>query len=199
MRDERGFTLVELMVAVMLFAIIVTTLYSLVFSGVGGSDTSRDVVRISEEARLGFARMVRDAREADGIQSATATSFTVRIDFNADGDTGDTDEVETFAFQTSTGQVTLNGELLMEGVEQVAGLDPFSYSANQLDFDSNADGEATWQEVDNSPDLAGGNENGVLDGGEFPYLTNISFALRIAEGDRATAFYGEAQLRNMRV
>lgn len=199
MRDERGFTLVEFMVAGVLFAIIITTLYSLVFSGIGGSDTSRDVVRISEEARLGFARMVRDAREADGIQSATATSFTVRIDFNADGDTGDTDEVETFAFQTSTGQVTLNGELLMEGVAQVGVTDPFSYSANQLDFDSNADGEATWQEVDNSPDLAGGNENGVLDGGEFPYLTNIGFALRIAEGDRATSFYGEAQLRNTRV
>src|ERR671919_2636845 len=136
MRDERGFTLVELMVAVMLFAIIVTTLYSLVFSGVGGSETTRKVVRISEEARLGFARMVRDAREADSIQSATATSLTVRIDFNADGDTGDVDEVETFAFQTATGQVTLNGELLMEGVEQVGITDPFSYSSNQLDFDS---------------------------------------------------------------
>jgi type II secretory pathway pseudopilin PulG len=202
MKNEKGMTLVETMVAALLFVIIITTLYSLVFSGVRGSDTSTDVSRISEEARLGFSRLVRDAREAQFIADTpapTSTSFTVKVDFNGDGDTVDADETETFVFNPATGEVTLNGELLMEGVEQVAGKDVFSYSSNELQFDTNpVDGVATWQEVDNSPGLAGGNENGVLDDGELPHMTNISFTMRVNVADRSTVFIGEAQLRNAR-
>lgn len=202
MKNEKGFTLVETMVAVALFAIISTTLYSLAFSGIAGSDTSTRVARISEEARLGFDRLIRDAREAQfiaGTPAPTATSFTVKIDFNADGDTTDADETETFAFDPATGDITLNGELLMQGVEQVAGKDLFSYSSNELQFDTDpVDGVATWQEVDNSPGVAGGNENDQLDDGELPHMTNISFAMRVRVGDRTTVFVGEAQLRNAR-
>lgn len=199
MKKEDGLTLIETLVALFLFAIITTTLYSLLFTGVRGSETTRDVARVSEEARLGFDRMVRDAREADQITEATPTSFTVKIDFNGDGDTADLDETETFVFDAETGRVTLNGEVLMAGVEQVTGKDVFSYSSNQLEFDSDpVDGVATWQEVDNSPNLVGGNENGALDDGELPYLTNISLALRVRVGDRTTVFFGETQLRNAR-
>ncbi|MGH2693888.1 MAG: PilW family protein [Actinomycetota bacterium] len=198
MKRQDGMTLIETLVALFLFAIITTTLYSLVFTGVRASDTTRDVARVSEEARLGFDRMVRDARESDEITEATPTLFTVKVDFNGDGDTVDPDETESFVFDAGTGRVTLNGELLMEGVQQVADKDVFSYSSNQLEFDSNGDGVATWQEVDDSPNLVGGNENGTLDDGEFPYLTNVSIAIRVRVVDHTTNFFGEAQLRNAR-
>src|ERR687892_2087335 len=71
MRDrlasEGGFTLVELLVVILIFAAISTSLYLAVFSGVRGGNTARNVVQISEEARLGLNRMIRDTREAKDL------------------------------------------------------------------------------------------------------------------------------------
>ncbi len=204
-KSEDGFTLVELLVTIVLFSVLSAGFYSVMLSGVRGSDTTESVVRISEEARFGLNRMVRDTREATRLTAASPTSYTIEIDFNANGTIEPANgEVETFAYDSNRNVITLNGEVLVAGVKQVAVLPIFDYSSNQLQFDHNpVDGIATWQEVNNPPaSVTGGGDRDPAptapDGPELPYLTEVSFVLRIESGDRASEFYSLAQLRNAR-
>ena len=206
--DERGFTLVETLVALSLFTMLSVGFYSVMFAGVRGSETTRSVARVSEESRLGFNRMVRDTREGDALSACDAPAtfqqcFRVKIDFNGDGVyenpniLGDYENL-MFAFDATDNKVTLNGNTLMGGVEQITGKDVFSYGSNYLEYDTNGDGVTTWQELDSSGIAGVGNGNGQLDTVELGRISSVSFAFRIRERDRAEEFYGEAQLRNQR-
>jgi len=207
--EQSGFTLVEILVAMSLFAVLSIGFYSVMLAGVRNSDATEAIVNISEEARFGFNRMVRDTREALRISDVTmgpgaSVSYTVEIDFDFDGDIEPAaGEVETFAYDEAAETITLNGETLVAGVTPVAGTEVFDFSSNLLQFEDDAtrDGVATWQEIDTPPPARtdGGNADGVLNGAEFPYLTNVTFAFQVTSGDRTTEFYSEAQLRNLRI
>ena len=200
--EEDGFSLIELLVTIALFSVAAAAFYQVMFSGVTASETSRSVVRISEEARFGFNRMVRDTREAARITAASPSSYTIEVDFDANGVIG-AGEVETFAYEEANDRITISNdavtEPLIRGVD-TTGTSVFSFSSNELQFDHNpVDGIVTWQEVDTPPTgITGGNRNGLLDVGEYPYLTNVNFALRVAAEGRSTDFFAEAQLRNRR-
>src|SRR5687768_17519773 len=117
-RSEQGFTLVELMVGVSLLALIGTGFYTVLFAGIRGGETSRNVARGSEEARLGFNRLVRDTREADQLTACSGQSFTIcyhaKIDFDGDGlyqnpnSRGDFEDL-TYTHHAGTEQIRLNG------------------------------------------------------------------------------------------
>jgi prepilin-type N-terminal cleavage/methylation domain-containing protein len=187
-RQEAGFTLVELLVAILIFGVISTSIYLVVLSSVRGSDTARTVADISEEARLGLNRMIRDTREAERLTSVDAASYTIRVDFNRDGDTTDADEEETFLFDGDDEVITLNGEELVRDVHQIGTEAVFSYTSNSLEYDTNQDGVASRAEVIAAEGA----------GQEFPFLTNVSYSIEVGEGDQATQFRSEAQLRNRR-
>lgn len=216
-RDESGFTLAETLVAIFLFSVLSAGFYSVMLSGVRGSNVTESVVRISDEARLGFNRMVRDVREAARIVDVSVSpdqSFTVHIDFDGDGSIEAPDEIEQFFFDPGTETITLNGELLMSGVQEIPGIPIFDYSSNRLEYDWSSpcnpswpsvacppDGVANWREIDDPPVTVtqGGNNNDTPDAPEYPYLSSISFAMTIANEDQATDFVTEAQLRNVRI
>jgi prepilin-type N-terminal cleavage/methylation domain-containing protein len=220
MRDrlssEEGFTLVELLVVILIFGVISTSLYFAVFSGVRGGKTARNVVQVSEEARLGLNRMIRDTREAEDVVAADADSYEIGIDFNLDGDTDDEGERETFTFDSDTERILLTAnvpdganptttEPLVVGVSDLAGTNMFTYSSNQLEYDYDPeDGVASCAEIDDPPfGVTGGNGDNVCGAEELPFVTNVSYALRVSSGDarsgvRATEFFAEAQLRNRR-
>jgi len=132
---------------------------------------------------------------------ADSSTFTVNIDFNGDSlYVPKAYEVVTFSFDPDAGAVlmTAGGEtgILAEGVGPIPGYDIFSYTSSRLEYDSNRDGVTTEQELDATPGI--GNANGVLDGAETDYITNVTFALRVSRSDQATDFHAEAQLRNRR-
>ena len=207
---EAGFTLVEVLVTLTVFAVASTAIYSLLLSVASGSRTSRSLVKTSEEARLGFNRMVRDTREGERLIAATPQGYTVQVDFNGDGiiqatpsdPSGDYERLE-FAYQPATGgagTITLNGEVLMAGVDCLrtssgsCRQDVFRYLSNRLEYDLNGDGVTTWQELDAS---SAGNNDGQLNT-ELPLVSNIIFALRVTQGSVKSAFTAEAQMRNER-
>ncbi len=205
---ERGFSLVETMVAIVVFSVVSLAFYQVLFGQVRGTKATRTGVRIGEEARAGFNRMVRDAREADAITAATATSFTVDVNFNGDGlyenpNAQGFDEVLTYTYDPAAGTISLNGEVLMSGVGQIGAEDVFSYGSNVLDYDWDDDGITTWQEVNDASCAAHG-VTGVgdcdippaLDAAEVPHLTTVSFALKVEVDGQSTGFRTTAQLRN---
>ncbi|MFN2488485.1 MAG: PilW family protein [Actinomycetota bacterium] len=211
-RSDDGYTLVEILVAMMLLSLAAAAFYQVLFSGLRGTQTARSVSSIAQEARLGLNRMVRDTREAQVIEGATDKTFRIKIDFNGDGtyqspnSAGD-HEIEIYTFDQAQQVITLGvpggtPETLATGVAQIPGKNAFSYSSNQLAYDWDADGITSWQELDAAPShgvsVEVGNGNGQLDYPELSYVSNVGFALRLADRSRSTDFYAEAQLRNRR-
>ncbi len=213
LRCEGGFTLVEMLTALMLFAAVSTGIYTVLFSVASGSQTAREVAGVSEQARLGFNRMVRDTREGRSIESVAPdlNSFEVHVDFDGnnvitplpDANTlGDYEQL-TYSYDDPTDTLRLNGEVLIRGVDCVrdtAGscLPVFSFGSNRLEFDTDKNGVTNWTELDSAPATYGvGNGDGLLNW-ELPLISNVSFKLRVAEGDAASDFSAEAQLRNQR-
>jgi MSHA biogenesis protein MshO len=199
---DAGFTLVEVLVTMTLLSIVSVGLYSVLLAGTDSSNDARAVTQQSEEARLAFNRMVRDTREADRIITATATSFTVHVDFNADGiitaapaanSSGDYEDL-TFTFDEAAGTITLNGAVLIRGVAKVSpSNDVFSYSSNRLQYDSSGDGIVTLAELQTAQ-----NNGAQLSSPLTAHLTNVSFSFDIENGDQRTSFYSQAELRNRR-
>lgn len=197
---DDGFTLIETLVAISLFAIVSISFYSVLYASIGVSKTSRDVVRISEDARLGLNRMIRDTREGQLFSSLDAASYTVRIDFDGDGNSnenpnenGDYESLE-FKYVGSDDSITLNDEVLAAGVEPIGSEPIFSYTSNDLKYDWNGDGVTTGTELDN----ASSHGYPTVDGSDSGLYTAVVFAFQVRKGERVTAFRAQAQLRNRR-
>jgi prepilin-type N-terminal cleavage/methylation domain-containing protein len=198
-RSEGGFTLIELLVAIAVFAVISTSIYAVVFGGVRASNTSEDVVRVSEEARLGLNRMIRETREGQLFSGLSSDSYRVRIDFDRDGiyenpnEAGDFENLQ-FSYDSADDEVLLNGDVLIAGVTPIDGSTPvFSYTSNDLRYDSNRDGVTTSTELDQA--AAEGYDVDSTDPSQY---SNVEFAFRVSSGPRQTVFRGQAQLRNRR-
>jgi len=197
---EEGFTLIETLVAISLFAIVSVSFYSVLLASIGASKTSRDVVRISEDARLGLNRMIRDTREGQLFSSLDTGSYTVRIDFDGDGDSsenpnenGDYESLE-FKYVPSADSITLNDEVLAAGVEPIGSEPIFSYTSNELKYDWNGDGVTTSTELD----AASSHGYPAIDGSDSGLYTSVVFTFQVRSGERVTEFRGQAQLRNRR-
>ena len=213
-RGQEGFTLVELLVGILLLSIVSIAFYTTLFAASRAADTSRAVTKVSEEARLGFSRMVRDTRQGRAIVDADETSYTVEVDFDGDGviepagtQNSQADfEVLTFSFSESSNTVSLNGEVLMRRVECVEVSDAckpiVKYTSNRLEYDwPPRDGVVTWEELDEAPAhgvIGVGNNNGALDSAELPFISNVTYELKVVEGEASTEYVAEAQLRNLR-
>jgi|GEM_PF-1819825 len=203
---EAGFTLIEMLITFFILSLLTTVFMQAAFSGTRGADTTRSVARVSQEARLGLNRMVRDTREATLIEDADARGYTIKIDFDSNGSyqnpnsVGDF-EVLTYEYHSADQQITLNDELLVDGAREVAGVDMFSYGSNFLTYDWNADGVTTAAELDAAPTygVTGvGNNNGTLDYPELLLVSHVIFNFRIELDSFSERLYGEAQLRNRR-
>ncbi|HEU4480267.1 MAG TPA: prepilin-type N-terminal cleavage/methylation domain-containing protein [Actinomycetota bacterium] len=215
-RSERGYTIVEVLVAMALFSVVTTTFYYLLFAVRESSGTATSVSNVSQEARQGLNRMVRDTREASELVavdtniSDNKVSYTIDVDFDGNNvittsgpNTGGDAERLTFAFNKLTGTITLNGEVLAEGIEcPTAACEIFRYSSNRLQFDWTPDGVVTWDELDEAGCAARGsysvgNCNDLFDS-ELSEISNVDIALKVRDGDSVSDFYVQAQLRNMR-
>jgi prepilin-type N-terminal cleavage/methylation domain-containing protein len=195
---ESGFTLVELLVTMGIFALVSVGFYSLLFASQRGAGTSQDVNEISQEARLGLNRMIRDTREAGTLTDVTATGYTVEIDFDGDGVIEASEfEVVVFAYDAGGSRLTIgNGtttETLIGGVSPISGVAMFTYDSNRLEYDANNDGKTTVAELD-----AAQASGATLTTDKSAYLSNVSYAFRISKGDSVASFYSQAQLRNRR-
>lgn len=94
--EDRGFTLVELMVAMSLMIVVITTSLTAVITAQKAETTSRQVQNLNEEARQAMNRMARDLRQAQVLVTAVnpdgplysttgITALRFQGDYNGDG------------------------------------------------------------------------------------------------------------------
>jgi prepilin-type N-terminal cleavage/methylation domain-containing protein len=196
---EDGFTLVEFMVAIGIFLVLATTFYQFMFSSARSTDTSEDVVRVSEEARLGLNRLVRDTREGQLFSSFSPNSYNVRVDFNGNGSyenpnaNGDYENL-TFEFRPASNAIYLNNQLLVAGVYQIGSESVFTYTSNDLHYDWNGDGVTTAAELDEGPSRG----FPAITSSDVSLYSNVEYAFELHNGDQVTEFRSQAQLRNRR-
>jgi prepilin-type N-terminal cleavage/methylation domain-containing protein len=197
-KSETGFTLVEVLVAIGLFAVVSVTVYQLMFSAVNSTDGAEDIVRISEEARMGLNRMIRDTREGQVFGALTGNSYQVQVDFDGDGDyensNGNYEDLE-FEYSWTRRAILLNDEVLVAGAEPIGstkttegGTPVFSFTSNDLQYDADRNGITTSAEL----------QSAGLDSTDASLYSNVEFAFQVRAGKQVTQFYGQAQLRNRR-
>lgn len=198
-RDQSGFTVIEILVTLLLFSMVSAGFYTVLFASRDGSRTVRDIATISQEARLGFNRMIRDTREAVVVVAASPTSYTVRVDFDGDRQYTSSFEQPTFAYDADQQRITISDgtvsgtETLIAGVRPIGSTPIFSYGSNLLEYDTNADGVTSMGELDAA------RASGVsLLNNNLLYITNVTFAFEVVSGDSEAVFYTQAQLRNFR-
>lgn len=188
---EEGFSLVELLVAIGLFSVLSISFYGVMFAGVRGSTRSESAATISEEARLGFNRLIRDTREASRITAADEDSYTIEIDFDGVPTTAPVSET----FSVVGDELRLQAETLIDGVLPVTGTDVFEYSSNRLEWDADGDGVTDQAELEQAVSSA---VDGVLSAAELTYVSNVEYRFRVTDGEGDTEFVSQAQLRNRR-
>jgi type II secretory pathway pseudopilin PulG len=199
--SEAGVTVVELLVATSVLAIISVSFMSVLLSVSRSADTNEEIVRVSEEARSGMNRIVREAREGQLIGSLSATRFEIRNDYDGDGvyetprnENGDY-EFLAVEYDPVSRVIYLNGEVLVANVEPIDATTPlFSFTSNDLRFDWNGDGVTSKEELDAAP--AKGFTD--VDGSDVSLYDNVRIRFRILVGGETRTFDGQAQLRNRR-
>src|SRR2546421_4407777 len=197
---EEGFTMVELLVALGIFLSVSAGMFGMLFAFQHQALASRDQADSSQNARLGFARMVRDSREGQSIVAANPSSapsfdgnsYEVYVDFDGNGtitpypgtnSQGDYEDL-TYSYDATSHEISLNGEVLMKHVYPIGTTPIFSFSSDHLEYDWNADGTTTWQELGaaagSSHNVVGvGTNNGQRDDAELPLASNGDFALQV--------------------
>jgi prepilin-type N-terminal cleavage/methylation domain-containing protein len=130
---QRGFTLVELLVASMMFLVLSTALFTTVLTGTAQVKNGREYNDLNEEARVLLNRMSRELREAQDVtavtnpgaavngsgtplysgyyaQAAADSSVTFQVDFDGDGTveaTATDPEVLTYKYDRANRRVLL--------------------------------------------------------------------------------------------
>lgn len=212
--SEDGFSLIEVLVAIALFSVVSIGFYSVMLSTVRGSDTTESVVRISEEARAGFNRMIRDTREAEVLTYSEPNRFGIRTDFNNDGliqSPNTSGDYENLIYERVGNRIVVKTaedgpeSTLIEGVQPLPGRSGvFTYTSNLLEYDWNGDGVTTCGELNEASGThsvlgVGDNDpNGRCDDGEHQFLANVDFAFQVVESNQRSSFFAQAQLRNNR-
>lgn len=218
--DEAGFTLVEVLAAMMLFALMSGALFTILGGTRNTASVSKQSTDINEEARLALNRMSRELRQASDITAVSnpdgKTSITFAVDFNGnhaiDNDAIDP-EVLTYAYDASTKQILLTANdtsgqpvtrpILAGNVTsfcidyrssryafQVAGVQTSSCGQP-------VSGTTTWQNLDTGGVSAGyGNNNGVLDDPELRAIDSVVLNVTVLQGSHQQVYRTQVDLRN---
>jgi prepilin-type N-terminal cleavage/methylation domain-containing protein len=118
--DERGLTLVELMIVLVLSLFLMAAVYMTFQVQKSTSDTQQEVVAVQQDVRAVLDIMARDIRLAGcdptmgsnaGLTAAQSGTdrITFTMDLNEDGDTLDTDEAVSYSYAGTVLTRTVSG------------------------------------------------------------------------------------------
>jgi prepilin-type N-terminal cleavage/methylation domain-containing protein len=207
---DDGFTLVEILVAIGLFLLLMGIVMTTVLSISRATTNSKQLTNMNEQARIATERLSREMRQATEIRAAELpstpggdTSVTFGVDFNGnsiiEGATLDP-EIITYRYDSSGEQLTLtandeSGTSVTRPIlsEEVTDFE-FNFRSSLWQYDTNADGITTWEELDAAPGI--GNQNGVLDAPELRRVDLVAVTLTVMDGDHTQTYQTQVGLRN---
>jgi len=128
--NKKGFTLIEIMIALVLSSILATAIYAFFTSQEKIYNIQDQISETQQNLRVGLDKMIKDIRMSGyenylnpagaGIAVAAATSIQITADLNGDGDTSDTNENITYSLYDSGGDGDLdlgrNSQPLVENI-----------------------------------------------------------------------------------
>jgi prepilin-type N-terminal cleavage/methylation domain-containing protein len=212
-RGDRGFTLVEVLVAMGLFGLLSTLLLGFALSTGQVEEDTRKLSGVNEESRLAMERMSRELRQANAVISYTpaastgaATALTFWTDFDGDGiqDLSVTDpEVLSYRWDPTTERLTLtandeDGTAVTRPVlaSNVSALSLQLYSSRwEYDTTTN-DGEPTkWTQIDAAGAPVGDND-GVPDARELELIDLVKVSMTVLDGSHRQTYQSQIDLRN---
>lgn len=183
--DERGFTLVEMLVSISILSVIMAGMFSFLWGASSHWQTGRDAAEVVDNARLGLNRMTRELKQASAILVAQPDEVQFVADF------GNGNETITYGFTPGDGGETgsvwressvASGELVL--INDVA-YERFDYYGNDYRCDTDLSGTVTYGELTAcSADPVG-------------HISRVDIVLRLSAGGSAQQeFVGQAWLRN---
>lgn len=224
-RDQRpsdeGMTLIEVLVAMGLFAVVGSLLLSLALSTSAVTDTVKANTGVDEEARTAMERMTRELRQATQIQAvhlASHTDPTIWIRFWTDFDgnhveSTDASNPEVMTYTWTPPSAGADGTLSLSALGSdsekpllAADVTHFALGLESSDWEydsvNGTDSEAvagerrdsvTWSELDKS---ALGNLNGRPDGAELDHINLVTVAITVDDGSGSESYGTQIDLRN---
>lgn len=220
-RDDSGFTLVELLVASVMFFVILAAIATVVSTTSSSADTTRQTNDLNEQARLALNRITRELRQAQEIEEVKVvgtriTGLTFTADFNGNGtiDTSPADpERLTYCWDTTGRRLLLTPDVgAGMPCDNTSALPILSSDVQDLDIQLHSnlwqydgscagnptpDGYVTWQELDCASLSAGvGNRNGSLDTIELRNINGVSISLTVLTGARRQVYETQVNMRN---
>lgn len=214
-RDERGLTIIEALVALGLFGILSSVLFSVVMNSAFVTTSTRQQTDLNEESRQLLNRISRELREASSITAAinpggstysstSDTAITFEVDFNGNGviePSASDPERLTYKYEYANKKVllqtdTLTFPILAQNVEQFK----ISYFSQKFECDTSKDGSVTWEEVESAPnpcpDLAGDSDSPPNLDVELGSINSIVIELTVLKGTRQQNYRTQIDLRN---
>jgi Tfp pilus assembly protein PilW len=76
---ERGITIVELVFAMALFALVVGSIYGMISTGARSARAANDMVQTQAQVRAALDNLIDEARWAQSVTAASATSVTLLV------------------------------------------------------------------------------------------------------------------------
>lgn len=206
---DQGMTLVEVLVAMGLFAVVGSLLLGLALSTNDVTEATRNRTGVAEETRTAMERITRELRQSSGLESVTlptvaspgTTSFTFWTDFNGDGaktNNATDPEVLTYRWDASTHRLSLTAQTGSDPETRpllAAKVTSFEVGlkSSRWDYDADGDGTTTWQELDAS---AVGNKDSAPDGNELAYVDLLQIDMTVADADGVQTYRTQVDLRN---
>ncbi|WP_217913432.1 PilW family protein [Miltoncostaea marina] len=130
LRDQGGFSLTELLVAMILASIFATGLFAFFFSGVDATRTHESQARAQADGRTALARLVREARQAispdDGLTSPVVLLSPTELVMYVDPSRALT---ATTPRPHKVRWAVVSGRLVRESAAPVGASAPFTYNA----------------------------------------------------------------------
>ncbi len=221
-RTDKGFTLVELLVAMGLFLVLISLVMTSVMAMSRATTDVKQFTNINEQARIATERLTRELRQAMEVRAAVlptaldaSTSMTFGVDFNGNGivdDISSDPEVLSYRYDASHQRLTLtandeSGTAVTRPIlsEQVSAF-RFEFRSSLWKYDGCTatdspgaptgpkDGVTDWTELDTT--CGGGNHNGVLDATELNRIDLVSVTLSVLEGPHTQTYETQVGLRN---
>lgn len=211
MRQDEGFTIVEMAVAMVLLGILASVLSVTMTGSRETAETVRQVNNLNEEARLAVNRIARELRQAREVTAVSSpdpsTSVTFEVDFNGNGTIdASTSDPERLTYRwdgsrillsaTDTAGTTVTQPILSGEVSSFR----LDYRSSLYQYDCNGDGITTWQELDAATcGPAGntvGNGDGLLDASELAHIDSVVLDFSVLDGARKQDYRTQIDLRN---